>query len=170
MDSPPSEFNRRFNTSWANILSRHLDAYSRWPDKTRRTRSIPIFRSTTEARAVASSGGSRTEEGFDPSRNLVAHAAEGLSASGGIGHCCRIIETPVDHSCGAKPQRAGLLGAITHRHDIVERLVRQFTHALRTMLRNVDPDFSHRFDRSWVQTDRMDTSAEHLEPLASEMP
>src|SRR5215475_6181080 len=95
----------------------------------------------------------------NPTRNLVSHFTElskfDIWITGGFGG---IIKAPVDQS-GSRKGRAPFLCPITKRDDEIKLLIDEQIDIFGLLLPDVDVDFVHHLDCSWMNASRLGTSA-----------
>jgi hypothetical protein len=59
-----------------------------------------------------------------------------------------------------------LIGVVANRKYIVELLAREFVNGLRTLIRDIDADFTHRCNRFGPNEARINSSAVNFKPIA----
>ncbi len=80
-----------------------------------------------------------------------------------------VVEAPVQDPGGARKHGAGLLGTVADGDDIVEGLALEFLDMFGPVTGEVDADFSHDCDGSWIHPDGLRPRTGDFEAVAGQV-
>jgi hypothetical protein len=109
------------------------------------------------------------DERLDAALQFVAGATKGLELHLGASGHNRIVDAPVNPCDAAGENGTALVGVIANRNHAIKLLIQKLIDGLRSMLRDIDPNLTHRLDGLRAHKAGRNARAENFKPIAGQM-